>query len=132
MNIVERRTVIDEIQAFLKDYFSVLQTQDLKAFDQVFHRGCMLYSAQNADVVVRPFDEYRTMVEGRQSPQESGFPQLDEVLMIDVMSPQIAIAKVRLRLFNNVMVDYLNLMKVEGRWMIFAKLFHKAGEISER
>ncbi|WP_395610187.1 nuclear transport factor 2 family protein [Pseudomonas sp. B22129] len=121
--------MIDEIQAFLKNYFNVLQTQDLKAFDQVFHRGCVLYSAQNADVVVRPFDEYRTMVQGRQSPQEGGFPQLDEVLMIDVMSPQMAIAKVRLRLFNNVMVDYLNLMKVEGRWMIFAKLFHKADEV---
>ena len=124
--------VIDEIQAFLKDYFSVLQTQDLKAFDQVFHRGCVLYSAQNADVVVRPFAEYRTMVQGRQSPQAGGFPQLDEVLMIDVMSSEMAIVKVRLRLFNNVMVDYLNLMKVDGRWMIFAKLFHRAGEASDQ
>lgn len=70
------------------------------------------------------------MVQGRKSPQEGGFPQLDEVLMIDVMSAEMAIVKVRLRLFNNVMVDYLNLMKVEGRWMIFAKLFHKAGEVT--
>ncbi|CRM18606.1 Putative lumazine-binding protein [Pseudomonas sp. 22 E 5] len=124
--------MIDEIQAFLNDYFSVLQTQDLNTFDQVFHRGCVLYSAQNSAVVVRPFDEYRAMVQGRKSPQEGGFPQLDEVLMIDVMSPEMAIVKVRLRLFNNVMVDYLNLMKVEGRWMIFAKLFHKAGEVADQ
>ncbi|OZO05984.1 hypothetical protein B7453_02705 [Pseudomonas sp. IB20] len=124
--------VIDEIQAFLKDYFDVLQTQDLNKFDQVFHRGCVLYSAQNADVVVRPFAEYRAMVQGRKSPYEGGFPQLDEVLMIDVMSSEMAIVKVRLRLFNNVMVDYLNLMKVEGRWMIFAKLFHKAGDATEQ
>lgn len=121
--------MIDEIQAFLKDYFNVLQTQDLNKFDQVFHRGCVLYSAQNSAVVVRSFDEYRTMVQGRKAPQEGGFPQLDEVLMIDVMSAEMAIVKVRLRLFNNIMVDYLNLMKVDGRWMIFAKLFHKAGEI---
>lgn len=124
--------MIDEIQAFLNDYFSVLQTQDLNKFDQVFHRGCVLYSAQNSTVVVRPFDEYRAMVQGRQSLQEGGFPQLDEVLMIDVMSPEMAIVKVRLRLFNNVMVDYLNLMIVDGRWMIFAKLFHKAGEVADQ
>ena len=124
--------MIDEIQAFLNDYFSVLQTQDLNKFDQVFHRGCVLYSAQNSSVVVRPFDEYRAMVQGRKSPQEGSFPQLDEVLMIDVMSPEMAIVKVRLRLFNNVMVDYLNLMKVDGRWMIFAKLFHKAGDATEQ
>lgn len=124
--------MIDEIQAFLKDYFNVLQTQDLTTFDQVFHRGCVLYSAQNADVVVRSFAEYRSMVQGRKSPREGGFPQLDEVLMIDIMSSEMAIVKVRLRLFNNVMVDYLNLMKVDGRWMIFAKLFHKAGEAAEQ
>ncbi|RMP62765.1 hypothetical protein ALQ18_03290 [Pseudomonas marginalis pv. marginalis] len=124
--------MIDEIQAFLKDYFNVLQTQNLSTFDKVFHRGCVLYSAQNAQVVVRPFAEYRSMVQGRKSPQEGGFPQLDEVLMIDVMSAEMAIVKVRLRLFNNVMVDYLNLMKVEGRWMIFAKLFHKAGEAADQ
>lgn len=124
--------MIDEIQTFLNDYFSVLQTQDLSKFDQVFHRGCVLYSAQNSTVVVRPFDEYRSMVQGRKSPQEGSFPQLDEVLMIDVMSPEMAIVKVRLRLFNNVMVDYLNLMKVDGRWMIFAKLFHKAGEVADQ
>ncbi|CRM63040.1 MULTISPECIES: nuclear transport factor 2 family protein [Pseudomonas] len=122
--------MIEEIQAFLKDYFNVLQTQDLKKFDHVFHRGCVLYSAQNSVVVVRPFEEYRSMVEGRESPRAGGFPQLDEVLMIDVMSPEMAMVKVRLRLFNNLMVDYLNLMKVEGRWMIFAKLFHKAGEVT--
>ncbi|MFO2462090.1 nuclear transport factor 2 family protein [Pseudomonas sp. 15FMM2] len=118
---------IHEIQSMLKDYFDVLQTQDLNKFDQVFHSGSVLYSAQNAELIVRPFAEYRAMVQGRKSPQEGGFPRLDEVLMIDLMSPEMAIVKVRLRLFDSIMVDYLNLMKVNGRWTIFAKLFHKAG-----
>ncbi|MNF19128.1 putative lumazine-binding protein [compost metagenome] len=50
--------------------------------------------------------------------------------MIDVMSPEMAMVKVRLRLFDNVMVDYLNVMKVDGRWMIVAKLFHKEGSVA--
>ena len=124
--------MINEIQSFLKNYFDVLQTQDLNLFERVFHRGCVLYSAQDSTVIVRSFDEYRAMVQGRQSPQEGGFPQLDEVLMIDVMSAEMAIVKVRLRLVNNVMVDYLNLMKVDGHWMIVAKHFHKAGEVTTR
>lgn len=122
--------VTHEIQAFLKDYFDVLQNQDLDLFDQVFHAGSVLYSVQDGvdgEVTVRPFAEYRTMVQGRQSPQDGGFPRLDEVLMIDVMSEQMAMVKVRLRLFDNIMVDYLNLMKVNGSWTIFAKLFHKVG-----
>ena len=34
-------------------------------------------------------------------------------------------AKVQLRLFDNIMVDHLNLMKVDGRWTIMAKHFSR-------
>lgn len=80
-----------------------------------------------ASLVVRPRPEYRAMVQGRASPQSGGFPRDDEILMIDVLSPDMALAKVRLRLFDNTMVDYLNLMKIDGRWCIVAKHFHRAG-----
>jgi len=117
---------VAEIQSFLKAYFDVLQSQDIEQFDRVFHRDCVLYSAQDGAVVVRPFDEYRKMVQGRESPQSRGFARADEILMIDVLSPEMALAKVRLRLFDNIMEDYLNLLKVDGKWTIVAKLFHRA------
>jgi len=118
--------ILNEIQSMLKDYFDVLQTQDLARFDQVFHPGCVLYSAQDGVVTVRPFQEYRKIVQGRESPQARGFARLDEILMVDVMSPEMALVKVRLRLFDNTMVDYLNLLKVDGKWRVVAKLFHRA------
>lgn len=121
---------INEIQDMLKDYFEVLQTQDLVRFDQVFHPGCVLYSAQDGAIVVRPFTEYRAMVQGRKSPQSGGYPRLEEILMTDIMSPEMAMVKVRLRLFDNVMEDYLNLLKVDGKWMIVAKLFHRAASLT--
>jgi len=67
------------------------------------------------------------MVEGRASPESGDFPRRDEVLMIDVLAPDMALAKVRLRLFDNIMVDYLNLMKIDGQWQIVSKLFYRAG-----
>ncbi|MEO6918737.1 MAG: nuclear transport factor 2 family protein [Collimonas sp.] len=119
--------ILNEIQSMLKDYFDVLQTQDLDKFDQVFHPGSVLYSAQDGAVTVRPFKEYRSIVQGREAPQAGGFPRLDEILMVDIMSPEMAMVKVRLRLFDNIMADYLNLLKVDGRWTIVAKLFHRIG-----
>lgn len=119
--------MVDEIQEFLSSYFDVLQNQDLKLFDLVFHRDCMLYSQQDGVTVVRPLSEYRKMVEGRSSPESGGHPRRDEVLMIDVLAPDMALAKVRLRLFDNIMIDYLNLMKVEGQWQIVSKLFYRVG-----
>jgi hypothetical protein len=119
--------LIDDIRSFLNDYFDVLQNQNLDIFDRVFHPGCVLYSAQDGVSVVRPKTEYRQIVQGRVSPEAGHFPRLDEILMVDVMSAEMALVKVRLRLFDNIMVDYLNLMRVDEKWVIVAKHFHKAG-----
>lgn len=118
--------IIDEIRSFLGSYFDVLQNQDLDLFDNVFHKDAVLYSQQDGKTIVRPYAEYRRIVEGRQAPEAVGAPRYDEILLIDVLSDDMAMAKVRLRLFDNVMVDHLNLMKVDGHWMVFAKHFHRA------
>jgi hypothetical protein len=67
------------------------------------------------------------MVQGRASPASGGHPRNEEILLVDFLSPTMAIAKVRLRLFNNIMEDHLNLMKHEGQWMIYAKHFYRVG-----
>ena len=119
--------LIKEIQTFLEAYFEVLQTQDIALFDRVFHKDCVLYSQQDGTLVVRPFLAYREMVQGRASPASGGHPRNEEILLVDFLSPTMAIAKVRLRLFNNIMEDHLNLMKHEGQWMIYAKHFYRVG-----
>jgi hypothetical protein len=117
--------VTDEIRAFLSDYFDVLQNQDMSLFDKVFHQDCVLYSTQDDLTVVRPFKAYREMVQGRASPASINAPRQDTILMLDVLSDEMALAKVQLRLFDNIMVDHLNLMKVDGRWTIMAKHFSR-------
>ena len=119
--------LLDEIRALLNDYFEVLQTQDMALFDRIFHTDCVLYSQQDGQLVVRPYAVYREMVQGRQSPAVQGFERQEEVLLIDVLSPTMVTVKVQLRLFDNIMEDHLNLMKHEGRWMIYAKHFTRAG-----
>ncbi len=118
--------LIDELRVFLADYFEVLQTQEMALFDRVFHPDSVLYSQQDGQVTVRPFATYRQMVQSRQSPASQGSPRQEEVLLIDVLSPSMAVVKVRLRLFNNIMEDHLNLMKHEGQWRIYAKHFTRA------
>ena len=119
--------LIDDIRTFLNDYFEVLQTQDMALFDRVFHKDCVLYSVQDGQCVVRPYAVYREMVQARKSPAEGGYPRDEQVLMMDVLSPTMATVKVRLRLFDNIMEDHLNLMCHEGRWRVYAKHFTRAG-----
>ena len=119
--------LIDDLRAFLADYFEVLQTQDMTLFDRVFHQDCVLYSQQDGQLVVRPFAAYREMVQGRQSPASGAYPRGEQILLLDVLSPTMALVKVRLRLFDHIMEDHLNLMLHQGRWMIFAKHFYRVG-----
>lgn len=119
--------VTDEIRSFLNDYFDVLQNQNMSLFDKVFHTDCVLYSTQEGQTVVRPYKAYRDMVQGRASPESVKAPRQDTILMLDVLSDEMALAKVQLRLFDNIMVDYLNLMKVNGQWVIVAKHFWRKG-----
>ena len=121
--------LMDEIRSFLHDYFEVLQTQEMVLFDKVFHHDCVLYSEQENTLVVRPYAAYREMVQGRAAPAAGGHPRHEEILMVDFLSPTMATVKVRLRLFNSIMEDHLNLMKHEGQWMIYAKHFYKAGTV---
>jgi hypothetical protein len=117
----------DEIRAFLSNYFDVLQNQDMALFDQVFHSQCVLYSSQDGKTVVRNYQVYRDMVSGRASPASLNSPRHDQIMMIDVLSDEMALAKVELRLFDNIMVDYLNINKVDGKWIIVAKHFTRKG-----
>ncbi|NBW53695.1 MAG: hypothetical protein EBR42_00070 [Betaproteobacteria bacterium] len=119
--------VTDEIRVFLNDYFDVLQSQDMSLFDRVFHQDCVLFSTQDGQTVVRPYKAYRDMVQGRASPQSMHAPRQDNIVMLDVLSDEMALAKVQLRLFDNIMVDYLNLMKIRGSWMVVAKHFWRKG-----
>jgi hypothetical protein len=118
---------IDDIRSFLDKYFEVLQTQDIALFDAVFHESCVLYSQQQDTLVVRPFAAYRQLIQARTSAASSGYPRNEQLLMVDFLSPTMAMVKVRLRLFDNVVDDCLNLMKHDGQWMVYAKHYSRVG-----
>lgn len=117
-----------EIDAFLADYFEALYTQNLDLFDRVFHSSSVLYSAQNGTVTVRPIAEYRNIVANRASPQSVSQPRAESVLTVDLLSPDMAVVKVRLRLFDGIMEDHLNIMRTADGWRIFAKFYTRAGD----
>ena len=112
----------------LDDYFEVMHHQDMNLFDQVFHKDCCLYSSAENQTVLRPYLLYRDQVAKRQSPKELGNPRQDEILMIDQLSPTMALAKVQLQMFGGVMQDYLNLVKLDGKWWVLAKLYEQVGK----
>ncbi|MFM1779328.1 MAG: hypothetical protein RIS51_473 [Actinomycetota bacterium] len=112
----------------LDDYFEVIHAQDMELFDRVFHKDCCLYSAQGGELVLRPYAVYREQVANRKSPKELGNARRDEILLVDQISPTLALAKVQLEMFGGVMQDYLNLVQLDGQWWVMAKMYEKVGD----
>ncbi len=113
------------IKKLIADYFDVLHFQDMDLFDRVFHKDCVLYSAQGGELSIRPYAVYREAVANRQSPAELGNRRNDQVLMFDQISPTLALVKPQLEMFGGVMQDYLNIVFLDGQWWVMAKMWEK-------
>lgn len=118
------------IDTLLTDYFELMYSQDMGLFDRVFHPDSTLYSAQGgAGLSIRPREVYREQMMSRQSPKELGEARRDVVLMVDEISPTLALAKVQLEMFGGVMQDYLNLVALDGQWWVMAKMWERVGDV---
>lgn len=116
------------IHQLMNDYFEVLHFQDMELFDRVFHKNCVLYSAQGGELSIRPYDVYRDTVANRQSPAELGNARRDAVLDFDQVSPTLAWVKPQLEMFGGVMQDYLNIVFLDGQWWVMAKMWERVGD----
>ena len=118
------------IKKLIADYFEVLHFQDMDLFDKVFHKDCVLYSAQGGSLNIRPYAIYREAVANRQSPHDAGNSRNDQVLMLDQISPTLALVKPQLEMFGGVMQDYLNIVFLDGQWWVMAKMWEKVGDVA--
>ena len=50
------------------------------------------------------------------------------VLMVDRISPTLALVKVQLEMMGGVMQDYLNLVHLDGQWWVMAKMWERVGD----
>jgi hypothetical protein len=116
------------IKRLISDYFDVMHFQNMDLFDKVFHKDCVLYSAQGGEMSIRPYTIYREAVANRKSPAELGNARRDQILLFDQVSPTLALVKPQLEMFGGVMQDYLNIVFIDGQWWVLAKMWEKVGD----
>lgn len=108
----------------LQRYFDLHYTADTRLFDRVFRASAQLHGFREGALKVWTAAAYRAALESRLSPERQGAPRQEEILMIDVVSPHQALAKVRLRVGSITYVDHLSYHRERGEWLITAKAFH--------
>lgn len=118
------------IREMIQAYLDGLYEGDGDKLERIFHPTSALTFAREGELTAVPRDEWIGSVRSRPSPQAQGLARGDEIILIDQSSPTTALVKVRCQIPPRYFVDYLNLLKIDGRWQVAQKVFAVRTETS--
>jgi len=114
----ERQAVAATVQL----YFQGHATGSGEFFRKAMHpEGKMLWIKDGA-LAQKTFTDYIAGAPGKPADDESR--RARRILMIDV-SGDTAVAKVELAYPDATVIDYLSLLRLDGRWVVINKIFHR-------
>ena len=108
----------DAITAIVRNYFDGLHHGDITKLKSIFHHDVYLKSAGNR----RSVKQWLTDVANRETPIQQGRTFAFKLLAIDIVKDQ-AMVKIECPLFNFRYIDFLGLLRENGRWLIVSKMY---------
>jgi hypothetical protein len=114
----EATSDLNAIEAVLHSYFDGLYHGDVAKLNSIFHPDAWL----KAPGVRRSLNQWLKDVAERTTPAELNQARAFKILAIDVVQDQ-AMAKIHCPLFDFNYIDFLGLLKEEGKWSIVNKMY---------
>jgi len=118
------QSAIQSLHQAIQQYLDLMYDNDTARFDRVFRPTAQLHGFREGAMAMRPAQTYKELLDQRPSPKSLKAPREEEILLLDFASSTQAFAKVRVRINNEVFVDYLVFHRIDGAWMITSKAFH--------
>jgi hypothetical protein len=116
-------TAFADIEVVLLDYFDALHFCDVAKLQRVFHPKAIYATADESPLLHRTMQEYMPVVAARQSPASRGENRKDHIDMIEIAGENTAMARLRCSISSRDYVDFLTLVRTDGRWQIMSKIF---------
>lgn len=108
----------DSVMAIVKDYFDGLYYGESAKLRGIFHQDAVLKSP----ALRRSLEQWLDLVASRPVPAREGQPYAFKLLSIEIIQDQ-AMVKLECPLFEHFYVDFLGLLKENGRWLIVNKMY---------
>lgn len=118
-----RNTDTDQIHTLLGLYFDGLYHSDTARLRQVFHPAAFYAAVMDGSLKNLTMDKYWPIVDARPSPASQQQARRDKILVMDVIGPTTALAKVECAIGRYFYTDLLSMIKLDARWWIIAKVF---------
>jgi hypothetical protein len=103
------------------NYIKGLYEGDLNLLKQIFYPGTLLFGDVKGEPYFKTLGQYLDGVANRQSPKDSGKPFKAEIISINVVN-SIAIAELKVKLYDFNYHDMLSFHKLDGKWVIVNKM----------
>lgn len=117
---------IQNIASAINGYFDLMYDADDNCFLDVFHDACLIHGLRDGTLTAWSASEFRDVMRGRQSPASMKSPRDQEILSIEHIAPELAAAKVRVRIGQTCFMDHLIFHCIKGTWRVTSKAFHVA------
>jgi len=126
-NMTNQQTDSLEISKVLETYFKSIYEGDAVLLRTTFNPGTLLFGDVKGQPYAKTLDQYLDGVQNRKSPKDSGQPFKGEIISIDVIN-SIAIAKVRVKMYDFNYHELLSFHKINGHWLIVNKMITHVDE----
>ena len=103
------------------NYFQGIYEGDVNTLKTVYHSGTLLFGDVKGAPYAKTLEQYLDGVKNRQSPRDSGKPFKGDIIDIRVVN-SIAIAEVKVKMYDFHYHEFLSFHKIEGKWFIVNKM----------
>jgi hypothetical protein len=112
-----------EIKKAIQLYFDGCYEGCGEKMAQVFHDAAHVYGHNpDGNLADTPKADFVIRV-GSRAADAPAFPREDELISIDFTGENTAAVRLKVRVFNTRYTDILSFMRINGNWVIIAKLF---------
>ena len=105
----------------LNNYFKGIYEGDVTLLGSTFYPGTLLFGDVKGQPYYKTLPQYLDGVKNRQSPKDSGKPFKGEIISIEIIN-SIAVAKVRVQMYEFIYFELLSFHKIDGHWVIVNKM----------
>lgn len=117
---------LQTIASAIAGYFDLMYDSDDNRFPDIFHDAALVHGLRDGKLTAWSAAEFRDVMRGRSSPAAMKSPRDQEVLSVEHPLPDLATAKVRVRIGQICFIDHLLYHRIDGKWLITSKAFHVA------
>ena len=113
----------DEILEVVEKYIESAHASDGKLVRDIFHEDSKITGQIKDKLLRQSKEDWAKFVENHQpSPKQKGEEKHFDIHLVDV-GKETAVAKVKSSYIGMVFMDTLSFIKIEGKWLIYNKIF---------